>query len=72
MRSAVVIMRGLPGSGKSTFVDALKQCARASTATEEEVEVEVCSADHFFAQGGGKSRAELKAMRAAQKSKKKA
>ena len=40
----VVIMRGLPGSGKSTHVKALIEEARGDTHTE----VRVCSSDAFF------------------------
>jgi len=57
----VVIVRGLPGSGKSTAVAAI---SRAWAALGDNVSGPVvCSADHFFEDGGELSRRERRAIR---------
>jgi adenylylsulfate kinase-like enzyme len=45
----VIIMRGLPGSGKSTFVNTI-----LTAANEKNILTCVCSADHFFVNENGK------------------
>jgi len=43
----VIIMRGLPGSGKSHYVRQLAN-GHAGETSDTDVQVTVCSADHFF------------------------
>ncbi|KAL6062134.1 DNA repair exonuclease SbcCD D subunit [Balamuthia mandrillaris] len=60
----VIILRGLPGSGKSSIVSALKQKLSPSSQEDEESgkqAIAICSADEYWQRGGGRyNKRELK------------
>ncbi|KAK3259837.1 hypothetical protein CYMTET_31191 [Cymbomonas tetramitiformis] len=57
-RGAVLVLRGLPGSGKS---HAARRLQAALQRAERPAVAVVCSADEFFERGGGRSRKEVRA-----------
>jgi tRNA uridine 5-carbamoylmethylation protein Kti12 len=48
----VLILQGLPGSGKTTFINDLEEMLKCPTSSDIS-DLQVCSADHFFVQDDG-------------------